>query len=80
MYKSNEILPRASTKDDDEDGEGGGKKKRGGVQVPDEWPWEAAKELFKKPDVQPADECELEWKNPDVEGLIQFLVTEKGFK
>jgi flap endonuclease-1 len=23
---------------------------------------------------------QLEWKNPDVEGLVQFLVTEKGFK
>lgn len=23
---------------------------------------------------------QLEWKNPDVDGLVQFLVTEKGFK
>lgn len=23
---------------------------------------------------------QLEWKNPDVNGLVQFLVTEKGFK
>lgn len=23
---------------------------------------------------------QLEWKNPDVEGLVQFLVAEKGFK
>ena len=23
---------------------------------------------------------QLEWRNPDVEGLVQFLVTEKGFK
>ncbi|CAK5268763.1 unnamed protein product [Mycena citricolor] len=26
-----------------------------------------------------SDEVELEWKNPDVDGLIQFLVVEKGF-
>ena len=23
---------------------------------------------------------QLEWKGPDVDGLVQFLVTEKGFK
>ncbi|KAJ2913367.1 hypothetical protein MD484_g7045, partial [Candolleomyces efflorescens] len=59
-------------------GKGKGKGK-GGVQVPEEWPWEKAKELFEKPDVLPADEVELEWKNPDVDGLVQFLVVEKGF-
>ena len=45
-----------------------------------EWPWEAAKELFMKPDVTPADKLELEWKSPDIEGLVDFLVKEKGFK
>lgn len=60
--------------------EGGKKKKVGGVQVPEHWPWEDAKRLFLKPDVQPAAELELEWKNPDVDGLVDFLVTEKGFK
>ncbi|KAG5638850.1 hypothetical protein H0H81_009401 [Sphagnurus paluster] len=59
-------------------GKGKGKGK-GGVVVPEEWPWEQAKELFMKPDVLPADEVELEWANPDVDGLVQFLVTEKGF-
>ncbi|KAF9242667.1 PIN domain-like protein [Melanogaster broomeanus] len=54
-------------------------KKKGGVQVPEEWPWEEAKKLFEKPDVLPASEVELEWKDPDVEGLVQFLVVEKGF-
>jgi len=56
-----------------------GKKKKGGVQVPDFWPWEEAKKVFLKPDVLPSDEVELDWKAPDVDGLIQFLVTEKGF-
>ncbi|KAF9067216.1 PIN domain-like protein [Rhodocollybia butyracea] len=54
-------------------------KGKGGVSMPEDWPWEEAKELFLKPDVTPADEVELEWQNPDVDGLIQFLVTEKGF-
>ncbi|RDB30020.1 Flap endonuclease 1-A [Hypsizygus marmoreus] len=59
-------------------GKGKGKGK-GGVMIPEEWPWEEAKQIFMKPDVLPADEVELEWNNPDVEGLVQFLVTEKGF-
>ncbi|KAJ7022631.1 flap endonuclease 1 [Mycena alexandri] len=54
-------------------------KGKGGITVPEEWPWEDAKKVFQKPDVTPADEIELEWTNPDVDGLVQFLVTEKGF-
>ncbi|KAJ7104291.1 flap endonuclease 1 [Mycena belliarum] len=54
-------------------------KGKGGIVVPEEWPWEEAKKVFQKPDVTPADEVELEWTNPDVDGLVQFLVTEKGF-
>ncbi|KAK7677732.1 Flap endonuclease 1-A [Cerrena zonata] len=56
-----------------------GKKKKGGIQIPEEWPWEQAKKVFETPDVTPADQIELDWKNPDVDGLVQFLVTEKGF-
>ncbi|KZV66860.1 PIN domain-like protein [Peniophora sp. CONT] len=64
----------------EEDEEGGKKKKkRAGVQVPEEWPWEAAKKLFENPDVLPADEVELDWQAPDVDGLVDFLVREKGF-
>ena len=33
-----------------------------------------------KPDVTPADELDLEWKNPDIDGLVDFLVKDKGFK
>ncbi|KAI0632213.1 PIN domain-like protein [Trametes polyzona] len=56
-----------------------GKKKKGGIQIPEEWPWEQAKAIFEKPDVTPAAELELEWKSPDIEGLVDFLVKEKGF-
>jgi len=33
------------------------------------------------PDVRPADdtECDFKWEAPNVEGLVQFLVSEKGF-
>lgn len=34
-------------------------KARGGVQIPEEWPWEEAKKLFLTPDVIPADEVEV---------------------
>ncbi|KAI0667614.1 PIN domain-like protein [Trametes maxima] len=56
-----------------------GKKKKGGVQIPEEWPWEQAKAFFVKPDVTPADQLDLEWNTPDVEGLVDFLVKHKGF-
>lgn len=36
-----------------------GKKKKGGVLIPEEWPWEAAKKLFQQPDVIPADQVEV---------------------
>jgi len=36
-----------------------GKKKKGGVQVPEDWPWEKAKGLFLEPEVIPADEIEV---------------------
>jgi len=55
------------------------KKGAGGVQVPQEWLWEEAKKLFEKPDVTPADEIELTWEAPDVDGLVEFLVRDKGF-
>ncbi|EIM81467.1 PIN domain-like protein [Stereum hirsutum FP-91666 SS1] len=54
-------------------------RRQGGVQIPEFWPWEEAKKVFQKPDVIPADEVELDWKAPDVDGLVQFLVVEKGF-
>ncbi|KKA28788.1 hypothetical protein TD95_002824 [Thielaviopsis punctulata] len=49
--------------------------------VPESWPYADARELFFKPDVKPASdlECDFKWEKPDVDGLVQFLVTEKGF-
>ena len=48
---------RTAVKQDDDKEEG--KKKRGGVQIPEEWPWEEAKKLFENPDVTPADQLEV---------------------
>jgi flap endonuclease-1 len=49
--------------------------------IPDDWPYADARELFFHPDVRSVDdpECDFKWEAPDVEGLIQFLVVEKGF-
>lgn len=46
---------------------------------PEDWPWADARDLFRRPEVTPASELKLEWKMPDVEGLVEFLVKEKGF-
>ncbi|KAG8744737.1 Elongation of fatty acids protein 2 [Ceratobasidium sp. 414] len=53
--------------------------RRGGIHVPEYYPWEDAKKLFLKPDVTPADQVELTWESPDIDGLVQFLVADKGF-
>ena len=49
--------------------------------IPEDWPYKEARELFLNPDVRAADheECNFQWANPDIEGLVQFLVVEKGF-
>ncbi|POY75557.1 flap endonuclease-1 [Rhodotorula taiwanensis] len=53
--------------------------RKGKNPPPEEWPYEEARELFKNPDVQKASEIELKWEAPDTEGLVDFLVREKGF-
>jgi hypothetical protein len=34
-------------------------KRKGGIQIPEYWPWEEAKKIFEKPDVLPANEVEV---------------------
>lgn len=49
-------------------------------QVPDDWPYQEARRLFKEPEVSTDDEVlNLKWSPPDEEGLITFLVNENGF-
>ncbi|KAL2057652.1 hypothetical protein ABVK25_002036 [Lepraria finkii] len=49
--------------------------------LPDDWPYKEARELFFDPEVRSADhpDCDFKWNAPDVEGLVKFLVIEKGF-
>ncbi|XVE89485.1 hypothetical protein DITRI_Ditri20bG0000700 [Diplodiscus trichospermus] len=48
--------------------------------IPDDWPYEKARRLFKEPLVCANDEqLEMKWSATDDEGLITFLVNENGF-
>ncbi|KAK4424481.1 Flap endonuclease 1 [Sesamum alatum] len=49
-------------------------------QVPDDWPYQEARWLFKEPSVlTDDDQLELKWTAPDEDGLISFLVNENAF-
>ncbi|KAK7344312.1 hypothetical protein VNO77_13770 [Canavalia gladiata] len=49
-------------------------------QIPDDWPYQEARRLFKEPMViTEEEELNLKWSAPDEEGLITFLVNENGF-
>lgn len=56
-------------------------EKSGKYTLPEDWPYQDARLLFLEPDVRPADdpECDFKWEAPDTEGLVKFLVEEKGF-
>jgi len=47
--------------------------------VPENFDYVTVRQLFKNPDVIDPSKIELKWGNPDEEGLINFLVKEKGF-
>ncbi|KAJ9681610.1 hypothetical protein PVL29_017828 [Vitis rotundifolia] len=49
-------------------------------QIPDDWPYQEARRLFKEPQVFSDDEqLDVKWSAPDEEGLITFLANENGF-
>jgi flap endonuclease-1 len=49
--------------------------------IPEDWPYNDARALFLEPDVLPAtdERTDFKWEEPDVDGLVKFLVEEKGF-
>jgi len=55
------------------------KSKKEKQTIPEDWPWQEAQQLFKHPDVTPCSEVNFTWESPDVEGLVDFLVKDKGF-
>lgn len=48
-------------------------------KLPEVWPYDEARELFLNPEVTPCSEVSIKWKEPDLAGLTQFMVNEKGF-
>lgn len=48
-------------------------------KVPENWPYTEARQLFLKPDTTDAADVNLKWKEPDVDGLIEYMVKDKGF-
>jgi len=56
-------------------------EKSGKFTFPDDWPYQDARLLFLEPDVRKAEdpECDFKWDAPDVDGLVKYLVEEKGF-
>lgn len=56
-------------------------EKSGKYTFPEDWPYKEARLLFLEPDVRPADhpDADFKWDAPDVDGLVKFLVEEKGF-
>jgi len=47
--------------------------------IPDDFKFEGARGLFYNPVVTPAADVKLEWKDPDVKGLIDFMCGKKMF-
>ncbi|ORZ29036.1 PIN domain-like protein [Lobosporangium transversale] len=47
--------------------------------IPEDWPYKDARELFLNPIVTDPETIEIKWESPDVEGLVDFLVRDKGF-
>lgn len=84
-----EAAEDAGEDDGEDDGEANNKEKekekekKAAAQhkaVPDHYPYQAARELFKNPEVFKGDDIpEIKWTKPDEAGLVDFLVKEKNF-
>ncbi|KAK9241242.1 PIN domain-like protein [Lipomyces kononenkoae] len=48
-------------------------------KIPEDWPYQDARELFLKPEIVDPATIDIRWEEPDVEGLVEYLVKEKGF-
>jgi flap endonuclease-1 len=46
---------------------------------PENWLFKEARELFLHPEVADLSTIELKWNEPDEEGLVKYMCTEKGF-
>ncbi|XP_018562395.1 flap endonuclease 1 [Anoplophora glabripennis] len=46
---------------------------------PENWNYESAKSLFVNPEITDPETIELKWSDPDEEGMVKFLCTDKQF-
>lgn len=47
--------------------------------IPEEYPVNAVRDMFLKPEITPASEISLKWGKPDLEGLRKFMVEDNQF-
>lgn len=52
-------------------------KKKEKFIIPEDFEYQKARDMFVNPNI--STEFELKWNTPDDEGLVKFLVDEKGF-
>jgi flap endonuclease-1 len=48
-------------------------------ELPENWNFAKARELFKDPEILPVESIELKWREPDEEGLVKFLCGDRQF-
>ncbi|BFZ13503.1 hypothetical protein BsWGS_16542 [Bradybaena similaris] len=47
--------------------------------IPEDWMYKEARRLFQEPEVTDPETLDLKWTDPDEEGLVEFMVTQKSF-
>ncbi|XP_050395210.1 flap endonuclease 1 isoform X1 [Patella vulgata] len=47
--------------------------------VPEDWMFKEARRLFQEPEVTDPAELDLKWSDPDEDGLIEYMCTQKNF-
>ncbi len=48
-------------------------------ELPENWNYARARELFKEPEITEIEKIELKWTQPDEDGLVKFLCGDKQF-
>lgn len=48
--------------------------------IPENWMYKEARELFIHPEITDPETIDLKWSEPNEEGLVDYMVKEKGFK
>jgi flap endonuclease-1 len=48
--------------------------------VPSDWPYKEARKLFLNPEVTDPKDIDLKWTQADEEGVVEYLVKQKGFR